>query len=106
GPADWLGADPGSRATDAGQSWCTSLPATRAPCTSGWVNGINSTPTKLVQFRVINTKVMGDLMHDGDRHFLDNIFRGFADPQDRLPENRDPVRQHPGIDPPAFVKGI
>ena len=58
-----------------------------------------SAPAELVQARVADAEVVGDLMHHGDGDFLDYVLPGGADPQDGAAEDRDPVRQRPRVSP-------
>ena len=50
-------------------------------------------PAQFVQPVVVDAEVVGDLVHDGDLHFLDDLRVVVADVQQRVAVDRDGVRQ-------------
>src|SRR4051812_10444491 len=50
-----------------------------------------SAPAELVQARVVDAEVVGDLVHDGHLHLLDDLVQGVADGEGRPHEDRDAV---------------
>src|SRR5689334_10887549 len=58
------------------------LPVGRSPVTIGEL--VKSAPAEFVQPFVVDTEVVGDLVHNRYGHLLDHVVVGFADGQDRV----------------------
>jgi len=52
-----------------------------------------SGPAEFVQPHVVDAEVVGDLVDHGDLHFLDDVLLVVAEVQQRVPVDRDGVRQ-------------
>src|SRR5690606_15376329 len=50
-------------------------------------------PAELVELLVVDAEEVGDLVHDGDRDFLDDVFARVADLEGGIAEDQDPVGQ-------------
>src|SRR5690625_2118696 len=69
-----------------------------------WWSWDISAPAQLVEARVVDAEVMGDLVHHGDRDLLDDFLAALTDPQGGAAEDGDPVGQRAG-GPPVVALG-
>ncbi|GAB3950112.1 hypothetical protein GCM10027614_50020 [Micromonospora vulcania] len=53
-----------------------------------------SAPAQRVQSFVVDAEMMGDLVHHGHRHLVDDVLVAVTDAQDRPTVDEDPVGQY------------
>ena len=49
-------------------------------------------PAEVVESVIVDAEVMGDFVHDGGDHFVDDVFFGVTDLADRQPVDEDAIR--------------